>query len=117
MLRDRVNETAAEGSPAMVKSRLQALIHEIRVDHSASLSCAFGGRRHGGRCGSRTIPVGGGNGTMFEPLVTPVHQVTYRCIGSELAGSEPDRCPRDASLEHQRGKSCPKCRMKCQFMQ
>ena len=32
MLRDRVNETAAEGSPAMVKSLLQALIHEIRVD-------------------------------------------------------------------------------------
>ena len=28
-LRDRVNEAIAEGSPAVVKSLLQALIHEI----------------------------------------------------------------------------------------
>ena len=62
-LRDRVNEAIAEGSPAVVKSLLQALIHEIRVDkpqrHPARLSCAFGWRRHGGQCGSRTVPVGG----------------------------------------------------------
>ena len=48
----------------MVKSLLQALIHEIRVDHSASLSCAFGGDAMAGdavRAPSRSVDLGSHN--------------------------------------------------------
>ena len=40
-LRDRVNEAVAEGSPAVVKSLLQALIHEIRVDSRHAIQPVF----------------------------------------------------------------------------
>ena len=40
-LRDRVNEAIAEGSPAVVKSLLQALIHEIRVDSRNAIQPVF----------------------------------------------------------------------------
>jgi hypothetical protein len=40
-LRDRVNEAIAEGSPALVKSLLQALIHEIRVDSRHAIQPVF----------------------------------------------------------------------------
>ena len=82
-----MNETTAEGSPAMVKSLLQALIHEIRVDHAASLSYAFGGRRHGGQCGSRTVPVGGGKGIRTPDLLTAsqaLYQLSYTPNGQTI---------------------------------
>ena len=40
-LRYRVNEAIAEGSPAVVKSPLQALIHEIRVDSRHAIQPVF----------------------------------------------------------------------------
>ena len=40
-LRDRVNEAIVEGSPAVVKSLLQALIHEIRVDSRNAIQPVF----------------------------------------------------------------------------
>lgn len=40
-LRDRVNEAVTEGSPAVVKSLLQALIHEIRVESRHAIQRVF----------------------------------------------------------------------------
>lgn len=40
-LRDRVNEAIAEGSPAVLKSLLQALIHKIQVDSATPSSPSF----------------------------------------------------------------------------
>ncbi|MGH3733493.1 MAG: recombinase family protein [Acidimicrobiales bacterium] len=40
-LRDRVSEAIAGGSPALVKSLLQALIHEIRVDSRNAIQPVF----------------------------------------------------------------------------
>jgi hypothetical protein len=70
VLRDRVAEALASGDPAPVKTLLQALIHEIRVDkptgHRADLPCSIGRGPPAGRCGSRTVPVGGGEGVRFH---------------------------------------------------
>ena len=40
-LRDRVNEAVTEGSPAVVKSLLQALTHEIRVESRHAIQPVF----------------------------------------------------------------------------
>ena len=40
-LRDRVNKAIVEGSPAVVKTLLQAPIHEIRVDSRHAIQHVF----------------------------------------------------------------------------
>jgi hypothetical protein len=41
VMRDRVNEAVADGSPAVVKSLLQALIHEVRVENRHAIQPVF----------------------------------------------------------------------------
>jgi len=66
-LRQCVEEAVAGGSNALVKALLQARIHEIRVDSRQAIHPVFrdpiGGGSPAGRCGSRTVAVGGGERT------------------------------------------------------
>jgi hypothetical protein len=66
-LGDRVAEALASGDRAPVKTLLQALIHEIRVDSREAIHPIFrvpvGGGPPAERCGSRTVPFGGGERT------------------------------------------------------